>query len=608
MSSGKTTLTIPPTNLKEAIDWVLRVSGKDNGQDDNGAIKGLAKEVKNLLDKDDGDVAQGILDVISPFIGVVTKGFSVMSADSNVKNRFVRSPAAFIGTFKGKVELVRDYGTAVDDGRISQLIDLLQKDVHSPGSGPITKLADGLKTFIGWTGATVGNDGIGKNGQYTSSYKKEVTWDSLKDNEAGKKTCALIFLGISPILFYTLLFLYWVCSDGTPSWKGDKLTSGSLKTFMEKMGFSVNQLDDSKQGSKVATSIGNTCFGEIKTAFGSGKPAETHYATVVKSLEESKNLSIHPETFPLSACHRIASPFFTPNDTYTLESTSPATPSFAGYSGLSALAGGAYGFNLGGLGTFMSALYPSIHPVELSYRCPSNLKEAIDWILRVTGKDGGGGTGDGAQQLASAVQELLNTAGVTKIKPEIKINQDLIDNLAEGLAMFIGYDNPGQSNNIGTDGIAVGKGGGKGPPLSPGESSSKGYKLTYDREKATWQSQVEGGGGDLETKKKLCAKIFLGCVPMIFSALSYLYWRCYEKGAWKNMTFWDSSQLQYFMEAGGFISSQLQGNGATVASALKVSSKFQELSSASQSASFAEFLTSLKKQIQKIILSRHSIY
>ncbi|GIX64916.1 variant erythrocyte surface antigen-1, alpha subunit [Babesia caballi] len=103
--------------------------------------------------------------------------------------------------------------------------------------------------------------------------------------------------------------------------------------------------------------------------------------------------------------------------------------------------------------------------------CPSNLKEAIDWILRVTGKDGGGGDG-GTAGLINAVQDLLRTAGVEEINSKIAITQSLITNLAEGLATFIGYDNPGQSNNIGTDGIAVGKGGGKGPPLSPGESSS----------------------------------------------------------------------------------------------------------------------------------------
>ncbi|GIX61167.1 variant erythrocyte surface antigen-1 family protein [Babesia caballi] len=48
----KRSLTEPPTNLKEAIDWILRVTGKD-GQDKGGkgeqAIKALTEEVKNLL-------------------------------------------------------------------------------------------------------------------------------------------------------------------------------------------------------------------------------------------------------------------------------------------------------------------------------------------------------------------------------------------------------------------------------------------------------------------------------------------------------------------------------------------------------------------------------
>ncbi|GIX62279.1 variant erythrocyte surface antigen-1, alpha subunit [Babesia caballi] len=39
---------------------------------------------------------------------------------------------------------------------------------------------------------------------------------------------------------------------------------------------------------------------------------------------------------------------------------------------------------------------------------PSNLKEAIDWILRVTWKDGGGGGTDGTDGLANAIRKLPN--------------------------------------------------------------------------------------------------------------------------------------------------------------------------------------------------------
>ncbi|GIX60869.1 variant erythrocyte surface antigen-1 family protein [Babesia caballi] len=104
--------------------------------------------------------------------------------------------------------------------------------------------------------------------------------------------------------------------------------------------------------------------------------------------------------------------------------------------------------------------------------CPSNLKEAIDWILRVTGKDGqdSGGT----EGLAKHVHALLTTAigessgldlngkdtdAIQKLsewlaQDHTKINQ-LIDSLASGLATFIGYENGNNQNLIGVDGIAV---------------------------------------------------------------------------------------------------------------------------------------------------------
>ncbi|GIX65230.1 variant erythrocyte surface antigen-1 family protein [Babesia caballi] len=85
--------------------------------------------------------------------------------------------------------------------------------------------------------------------------------------------------------------------------------------------------------------------------------------------------------------------------------------------------------------------------------CPSNLKEAIDWILRVTGKDWGGGQ-NGTNDLTNQVKELLEE--VKDFVPGIKIEEfenvkkaladgdsgnGLITNLAEELWQFIGYEN-----------------------------------------------------------------------------------------------------------------------------------------------------------------------
>ncbi|GIX62282.1 uncharacterized protein BcabD6B2_17170 [Babesia caballi] len=85
--------------------------------------------------------------------------------------------------------------------------------------------------------------------------------------------------------------------------------------------------------------------------------------------------------------------------------------------------------------------------VDPYYDCPSNLKEAVDWILRVTGKDGGGGSGDGTDALTKQVKTLLESVkgfdagtGVDIQKVISALNNgDIVTKLAEGLQQFIGY-------------------------------------------------------------------------------------------------------------------------------------------------------------------------
>ncbi|GIX61211.1 extracellular matrix-binding ebh [Babesia caballi] len=94
--------------------------------------------------------------------------------------------------------------------------------------------------------------------------------------------------------------------------------------------------------------------------------------------------------------------------------------------------------------------------------CPSNLKEAIDWILRVTGKDGGGGSAGNETILAKAItklpdfQEAIEAASknpeggsgdVSKALKNLKSENTLgsiIENLTDGLRAFIGYGGQGQ--------------------------------------------------------------------------------------------------------------------------------------------------------------------
>ncbi|GIX65931.1 variant erythrocyte surface antigen-1 family protein [Babesia caballi] len=109
--------------------------------------------------------------------------------------------------------------------------------------------------------------------------------------------------------------------------------------------------------------------------------------------------------------------------------------------------------------------------VDPSFDCPSNLKEAIDWILRVAGKDGGSGDNGAITVLSQQVKKLLEEVKDSdpafsqefgKVKQALTpggSGNGLIGKLAEGLQQFIGYDPQGRSVRIqnGQQSITVGK-------------------------------------------------------------------------------------------------------------------------------------------------------
>ncbi|GIX62672.1 variant erythrocyte surface antigen-1 family protein [Babesia caballi] len=225
--------------------------------------------------------------------------------------------------------------------------------------------------------------------------------------------------------------------------------------------------------------------------------------------------------------------------------------------------------------------------------CPSNLKEAIDWILRVTGKDRDGGDGGGTSGLFSAVHTLISNAEITELKPKITITQPLIESLATGLAKFIGYQSPGRSNTIGSDGIAVGQYGRTEPPWKPegNRNSAKGYVYTYDPDKVKWS----GNHNDV------CARIFLGCVPLCFYGLTYLYWRCHTNGGgWSKMypqgDPTNGYALKNFMGSAGFDSNKHLKHDKKGADVVTVLENFNGFSKAvtKENTSFTDFLKNLR--------------
>ncbi|GIX63097.1 variant erythrocyte surface antigen-1 family protein [Babesia caballi] len=291
--SAERKLTDPPTNLKEAIDWVLRVSGRD----------GFGGDGTDLL------------------------------------------ATALTASFKKT-----PHGGNDDVKKILAAIEMDEQE--SKPTGPIKQLGDALQRFIGYghkidspKGWKITQGGIVKPGSsYTSAYKG--TWDADVysndyDGSKRRKGVQCFFIAVEKI-FEGLTELYYNCRNG---WKNENLGGSNLQQFMDRNGFRNTQLNTDMKGERIISQALKD-LREFTTAYNS---AGTNPSLDTFRYQLEQNAMLTPSNTPLSALYILATHVY-------VKSTSPATPSFAGYSGTAAQAGGAYGLNLGGLGTFMSAI------------------------------------------------------------------------------------------------------------------------------------------------------------------------------------------------------------------------------------------------------------
>ncbi|GIX61595.1 variant erythrocyte surface antigen-1 family protein [Babesia caballi] len=527
MTSGGKQLTTPPENLKEAIDWVLRVSGRDSDKENEEgkkAIKGLAEELTASMRK-------------KPY-------------EEN------------------------------DD--VKKILTEIMYDANISPTGPVIRLAYALQKFIRYERDRnkqqwmIGDKGIvQKDSSYNFTYGSSKWLDDVynADNDGSKrrKGVQCFFTAIEKI-YEGLTELFFNCKT---EWSSQSLSgsghSDTLNQFMTTNGFSGTQLNTSMTGDKIATQAfqGLNEFSEAYGAAGSNPSLDTFRS----QLEQ--NASTSPSTFPLSALYILATYVY-------VQSSSPATPCFAGYSGLTALAGGAYGLNVGGLDI------PSINLPTSLFDCPSNQKEAIDWILRVTGRDGGQQSVNGSEQLAAAVGKLLE--GVKSFSSEL-------EEKFEEIKVALKSDPP--NGNI--DALANGLRG-----FRDGITHTSNYKSAYD---FSSQWNTVGSNSGVPNGHDYCAKIFLGCVPMIFSALSYLYWRCSQEGngEWKEITLGGSNgrDLSYFMTSVGYKFTELNGwkKGSDIFT--NPQSHFADLETANKK-SYSHFVGELKLQSKEKLISSNT--
>ncbi|GIX65690.1 variant erythrocyte surface antigen-1 family protein [Babesia caballi] len=330
-------LTEAPKDLKEAIEWVIHIKGH---------AQELGKVLEELLKHDGSEVALKVLDKYR----LASKGVISGLAEANLKiqpptNRFYFAYTALNSLSQGLRPFHSQSQANINPDDVEKVGKWVSSVQVNTLTQPIQKFAEGLQTF---------QKGILTSPSNATAYNSAPSWSSLTDSE--KRDCAVILLGIMPVVYIAITYLYWQCA-GTGGWAQDKLNQGgsdqgTLKQYMEALGYQSNQLAN-KNGSTIISSIMNSMFsGELRTAYG---PSQAHYFNFLKALQNKAITSIDSPSSPLTSLY-LLSYYYTTNFLYTVQSTSPVTPSFAGYSGVAALAGGAYGFNLGGLGTFVSAL------------------------------------------------------------------------------------------------------------------------------------------------------------------------------------------------------------------------------------------------------------
>ncbi|GIX66408.1 variant erythrocyte surface antigen-1 family protein [Babesia caballi] len=341
-ASGGKSLTEPPKNLKEAIDWVIKINELKK-------INDLAKALEALLKEEAGDVAVKVLDNYRLVSDSVIKErmsnkpskpahrFAVPHAILNSLSQGLKPfhPQSDANNSAEDVEKVKEWASSVDGNTLKQLIETF---------------AGGLESF---------RKNILQNPNY-SAYKSVTPLSSLTIND--KRDCALILLGVMPVVYIGLTYLYWQC-EGTDGWAQEKLDSssgsdqGSLKQYMAAFGYTDN-LNKPTTGGAIATQLRSAFSNELEKAYDSAKsdPPQSTGPSYPDFLGELKKpLETLPSPSSLTSLY-LLSYYYITNFLYIVEPTSPAMPTFAGYSGTAALAGGAYGFNLGGLGTFLNAL------------------------------------------------------------------------------------------------------------------------------------------------------------------------------------------------------------------------------------------------------------
>ncbi|GIX61342.1 variant erythrocyte surface antigen-1 family protein [Babesia caballi] len=204
---------------------------------------------------------------------------------------------------------------------------------------------------------------------------------------------------------------------------------------------------------------------------------------------------------------------------------------------------------------------------------PENLKEVIDWFLRVAEMDQNGDGFGKVNELQKAVEALHGFTQATSNLGKFNV-EGLFKKVAEGLQQLIGYDRNGR-HDIKGEGI--------------GQDSTVGkYASSYGNQ-ANWNED----SSNLTTY----AKIFLYSMPLLFYGITYTFWQC-TRGNWKNQTIpgdFHGAHFYTFLLDMGYNSDKLKNGCKGHDVMIKVGGVIDELSTATASSyNYPKFLKQLE--------------
>ncbi|GIX60640.1 variant erythrocyte surface antigen-1 family protein [Babesia caballi] len=206
---------------------------------------------------------------------------------------------------------------------------------------------------------------------------------------------------------------------------------------------------------------------------------------------------------------------------------------------------------------------------------PESLKEAVDWVLCMSGYDGIAEYQkgqDAIKTLAAQVKQFFNRASVSSV--------------AVGVEGLFNGDTSGKfGSNAPIASLASGL---KGLIQYPNGMGIENYAYSYS-----------DGNPSQTVNDEKSAKMFLATIPLIYFGLGFFFWKC--KGGWKNLTL-GSGPLKRFMNTIGFTGQLDTSNKASEAGSWF--SSFDEFRGVESSPkTFTEYLKEVKEQTTKTLSS-----